>query len=102
MEFASRISKLKESATFKYSAMAKREGIIDLTIGRTNFDTPMVIKEAAKKALDEGKVHYTPTRGIPELREKIVEKLRDENSISDLDKERVIVSTGAKQIILEA
>jgi aspartate aminotransferase len=101
MEFAPRLEKINESATFKYSALAKKEGVIDLTIGRTNFDTPKAIKEAAKKALDEGKVNYTPTKGIPELREKIAEKLREENGIT-LDKENVLVSAGAKQIIFEA
>ncbi|MEA3255686.1 MAG: pyridoxal phosphate-dependent aminotransferase [Candidatus Altiarchaeota archaeon] len=102
MDYSDRVSKLRESATFKYSAMAKREGVINLTIGRTNFDTPGAIKEAAKKALDEGKVHYTPTKGISGLRGKIVEKLRRDNGILDLDEERVIISTGAKQIIFEA
>jgi len=100
-EYASRLSKINESATFKYSALAKKPGIIDLTIGRTNFDTPKAIKDAAKKALDEGKVNYTPTKGIPELREKIAEKLTKENNIS-VDKESVIVSAGAKQLIFEA
>lgn len=101
MKFASRVSQIEESVTFKYSSMAKKEGIIDLTIGRTNFDTPNVIKNAAKKALDEGKVHYTPTKGILELREKIVDKLKNENSVPGLDNESVIVSAGAKQIIFE-
>jgi len=102
MEFAPRLEKICESATFKYSALAKKEGVIDLTIGRTNFDTPKAIKDAAKRALDEGRVNYTPTKGIAELREKIAEKLREENGITGLDKESVIVSAGAKQLIFEA
>ncbi|MBN2251764.1 MAG: pyridoxal phosphate-dependent aminotransferase [Candidatus Altiarchaeota archaeon] len=102
MEFATRLSKINESATFKYSALAKKEGMIDLTIGRTSFDTPKAIKDAAKRALDEGRVNYTPTKGIPELREKIVEKLRDTNNITGLEKENILVSAGAKQVIFEA
>jgi aspartate aminotransferase len=102
MEFAPRTLRINESATFKYSALAKKPGMIDLTIGRTNFDTPKIIKDAAKKALDEGKVNYTPTKGIPELREKIAEKLTKENKITGIDKEQVIVSAGAKQLIFEA
>ncbi len=102
MDYSPRMSRIKESATFKYSALAKKPGVIDLTIGRTNFDTPRAIKDAAKKALDEGKVNYTPTKGIPELREKIAEKLRDANNIQSLDKENVLVSAGAKQLIFEA
>jgi aspartate aminotransferase len=102
MEFAPRTLRINESATFKYSALAKKPGMIDLTIGRTNFDTPKIIKDAAKKALDEGKVNYTPTKGIPELREKIAEKLIKENRITGIDKEQIIVSAGAKQLIFEA
>ncbi len=102
MKFASRLNEVRESATFKYSALAKGEGIIDLTIGRTNFDTPVMIKDAAKKAIDEGKVHYTPSNGIPELRKAIVEKLEKENKIRNLTPENVIVSAGAKQMVFEA
>lgn len=102
MKFANRLNGVSESVTFKYSALAKGEGVIDLTIGRTNFDTPALIKEAAKKAIDDGKVHYTSPNGIPELRKAIVEKLEKENNIMNLTPEDVIVSTGAKQIIFEA
>jgi aspartate aminotransferase len=102
MDYAPRMSRIKESTTFKYSALARKPGVIDLTIGRTNFDTPKAIKDAAKLALDEGKVNYTPTKGIPELREKIAEKLRDVNGMQGIDKENVLVSAGAKQLIFEA
>lgn len=102
MEFASRIGGVGASATFKYSALAKKEGVVNLTIGRTDFSTPDIIVEAAKKALDEGRIHYTPTRGIPELREKIAGKLEKENNIGDINPEKILVSTGAKQVIFEA
>ncbi|MCK4491671.1 MAG: pyridoxal phosphate-dependent aminotransferase [Candidatus Altiarchaeales archaeon] len=102
MKFASRIGGVGASATFKYSALAKKEGVVNLTIGRTEFSTPNTIVEAAKKALDEGRIHYTPTRGIPELREKITEKLEKENNIRDINPEKILVSTGAKQVIFEA
>jgi len=102
MDYAPRMYRIKESTTFKYSALAKKPGVIDLTIGRTNFDTPKVIKDAAKKALDEGKVAYTPTNGIPELREKIAEKLQDTNGMEGINRENILVSAGAKQLIFEA
>ena len=102
MKFASRLQRVKESATFKYSALAKREDVINLTIGRTNFNTPNAIIEETKKALDEGRIFYTPSKGIPELRNRICEKLENENNISDLDMDKIIVSSGAKQIIFEA
>ena len=97
--FADRVSEVKPSATFKYDAAAKKPGVINLTIGRPDFDTPQVIKDAAKKALDEGKVHYTPSKGIPELRKAIAEKLEAENNIADLDEDKILVSGGGKQII---
>lgn len=99
MVFADRVLEVKPSATFKYDAAAKKPGVINLTIGRPDFDTPQVIKEAAKKALDEGRVHYTPSKGIPELRKAIAEKLAAENNIPDLDGDKILVSGGGKQII---
>ena len=58
------------------------EKIIHLNIGRPDFDTPLHIKEAAKKALDEQKVHYSSNYGIPQLREALADKLQQENKIS--------------------
>ncbi len=97
--FAARMKDVKPSATFKYDAAAKKPGVINLTIGRPGFDTPGVIKEAAKRALDEGKVHYTASKGIPELREAIAAKLERENNIKGIDAEKIVVSGGGKQIL---
>lgn len=47
--------------------------VIRLELGRPDFDTPEHIKEAAKKALDEGKVHYVSHFGIQPLREAIAD-----------------------------
>ncbi len=101
MEFAARLSNVEESATFKYSSLAKKEGIINLTIGRTNFTTPRLITKAAVSALENGRVHYTPTRGISELREMLAKKLKRENGIQGLDADKIMVSAGGKQIIFE-
>ncbi|MBN2518347.1 MAG: pyridoxal phosphate-dependent aminotransferase [Candidatus Altiarchaeota archaeon] len=101
MMLAKRVLDVPPSATFKYAALAKKEGVINLTVGRPDFDTPKCIKEAAKKALDEGKVHYTPGKGIPELRAKIAEKLAKENGLKNIDDGKVIVSMGAKNILYE-
>jgi aspartate aminotransferase len=102
MKFASRLQGVDESATFKYSNLAREKKVINFTIGRTNFSTPAAITEATKKALNEGRIHYTPTKGIPELRKAIAEKLRAENKIDNLSADNVLVSVGAKQIIYEA
>ena len=47
---------------------------VKLTVGEPNFDTPAYIKEAAKKAIDEGQTHYAPNAGMFELRQAIAEK----------------------------
>jgi len=99
IKFADRVLDVVSSATFKYDAAAKKPGVINLTIGRPDFDTPEMIKEAAKRALDEGRVHYTPSKGIPELRKAIAEKLEVENRIADLDEDKILISGGGKQIL---
>ncbi|RLG22719.1 pyridoxal phosphate-dependent aminotransferase [Methanosarcinales archaeon] len=77
------------------------EDAINLGLGEPDFDTPSHIKEAAIRALNEGHTHYTPSMGIPELREAICEKLRRENGI-DAEPSEVIVTPGAKHAIFEA
>lgn len=61
----------------------KGEGmdIISFVLGEPDFDTPKHIVDAAIEALKSGFTHYTPTHGIPELREAIAQKSREENKI---------------------
>jgi len=103
---ANRIEIIQPSATLRVSNMAKqlkREGkdVVDMSVGEPDFPTPAFIVEAAYKAMREGKVFYTPTRGVPELLEAIAEKLRKENGI-EVRAENVIVTPGAKYAIYEA
>ena len=103
---ASRLKLVKPSATLRISAMAKelaRQGkpVIDMSVGEPDFKTPAYIIEGAIKALNDGKVFYTPTRGIPELLDAIAEKLKRENNI-DASPENIIVTPGAKYAIFEA
>lgn len=72
--------------------------IINLGIGRPNFDTPVHIKEAAKKALDGGMVYYTSNYGTEGLREAVAEKLKKDNGL-DYDMSDVIVAVGANQAV---
>jgi len=76
------------------------EKIIHLEIGRPDFDTPRHIKDAAKKALDEGKVHYSSNYGISELREAIARKLREDNGLSYDPSSEIIVTVGANEAVL--
>lgn len=103
MELAERLSRVSEPQTIKMSKLsrelrAKGIDVIDLSIGEPDFDTPAHIKEAAKKAIDEGYTHYTPVAGYPELREAVVYKLKRDNNL-DYTSDQVVVSTGAKQSI---
>lgn len=97
------VMEMQESATLKMAKMArelkaKGQDVIDLSLGEPDFDTPVHIKEAAKKALDEGYTKYTPVNGLLELREAIVRKLARENDLQ-YTPNQIVVSNGAKQSV---
>lgn len=98
-----RVQAIKESPTLAITAKAakyKSEGrdIIGLAAGEPDFDTPLHIKEAAKKAIDNGFTKYTPVSGIPGLKKAIVNKFKNENGFEYALNE-VIVGVGGKQTI---
>ncbi len=100
MKLASRVASLQPSITLSITSKAKalkQQGvdIVSFGAGEPDFDTPDVIKEAAKKALDAGFTKYTPTAGIPELKKGIVEKLKKDNGL-DYKETEILVSSGAK------
>ena len=75
---------LKPSSTVAVTARAlelKRAGVdvVSMAAGEPDFDTPEHIKDAARAALAAGKTKYTPTLGVPELREAISAKFRRED-----------------------
>ncbi len=100
------IDALKPSASIalagKANALAAsgRE-ILNLTIGEPNFATPAAVVETAVNAIREGDTHYKPGRGIQPLRERIAQKLREENGIA-CDAANVLVTPGAKFAIYAA
>ncbi len=75
----------------------KGRHIIHLEIGRPDFDTPEHIVEAAIKALRDGKHHYCPNAGVPELRQAIVEKIADEYRLEYHAHSEVIVTNGVAE-----
>ena len=75
--------------------------VIDLSLGEPDFDTPVHIKEAAQKAIDDNWSHYTPVSGYPDLREAICSKFRRDNHL-DYKPENIVASTGAKQSLANA
>ena len=94
---ANRISESSEKSLGMYTnAMALTlQGIdvIHLEVGRPNFDTPLHIKEATKKALDEGLVHYGDAAGNQNFREAIAAKLWRQNGIR-AEPGEIIVTNG--------
>lgn len=72
---------------------ASGEKLIHLAVGRPNFDTPENIKDATKKALDEGIVHYGDFQGNQDLREAIVARLAAHNAI-EASAEEILVTNG--------
>ena len=81
--------------------IAQGEEVFGLAGGEPEMDTPDFIKQAAITALQEGRTKYTPEAGIPELREAIAKKLKDENNIT-VETKGVCVTSGAKQACFNA
>lgn len=73
--------------------MQRGEDLIHLEVGRPSFDTPLHIKEAAKKALDDGLVHYGDFLGNLEFREALSKKLHEQNKI-DASPDEILVTNG--------
>lgn len=106
MEYSDNISRLQPSATIAVSSLAKRlraEGrdIIDLSAGEPDFDTPEWISEAAIEGIRAGKTRYTPTPGMPVLRQAIAGYLESVAG-RPIDWEGVVVANGAKQSLFNA
>lgn len=78
----------------------KAQGIdvINMSVGEPDFNTPDHIKEAAKKAVDDNYSRYSPVPGYPALRDAIVKKLKQENSL-DYTAAQILCSNGAKQSV---
>lgn len=75
--------------------------VIGLNAGEPDFNTPVAVCDAAKDALDRGLTKYTPSSGLPELKEAICEKLWRENAIA-AKPGQIVVSCGAKHALYNA
>lgn len=101
-----KILKIKPSPTLAVTAKAqelkaKNIDVISLGAGEPDFDTPKHIKNAAKKAIDNGSTKYTAVGGTKELKEAIINKFARENKLT-YNLEEVTASTGGKQVIFNA
>lgn len=100
MELAHRATILTPSLTLSIDSKAKAmkaEGIdvCSFGAGEPDHDTPEHIKAAAMASLDGGFTKYTPSSGIPELRQAISDKFKADNGL-DYKPSQIIVSNGAK------
>src|SRR5215211_1919474 len=106
VKLARRMERLGTETAFSVLAKARaleaqgRE-IIHLEIGEPDFDTPSHIVEAGCRALRDGHTHYTPTAGIPELREAIAADIALSRGI-EVDPAQVVVTPGGKPIMFFA
>src|ERR1700754_1715197 len=95
------LARVKPSATIAVTDKARAlkaagRNVIGLGAGEPDFDTPENIKQAAIKAIEQGKTKYTDVGGIPELKEAIIAKFKRENGLT-YKANQIIVGTGGKQ-----
>lgn len=100
------LARVKPSPTIAVTTKAqqlKSEGkdVIGLGAGEPDFDTPENIRDAAKRAIDNGKTRYTAVDGIPELKAAICSKFLRENGLT-YTPSQISVGTGGKQILYNA
>ena len=100
---ANRAASIRPSPTLAVTAKAAElraagRDIIALSAGEPDFDTPGHIKDAAIKAIHDGKTKYTAAGGLPELKQAVIDKFQRENALT-YKPEQVLVSCGAKHSI---
>jgi len=101
--FSGRLSQMEESSTMLVMLAAqklKAEGVdvVDLGAGEPDFNTPDNIKEAAKRAIDRNFTRYTPVAGVPQLRDAILYRYREDFGV-ERKREEVIATVGGKHSI---
>jgi aspartate aminotransferase len=104
--FADSLNRIKPSLTIAMATKARElqaqgRDVISLAAGEPDFDTPQNIKDAAVRAMQEGKTKYTDVDGIPELKDAIVGKFKRENGL-EYKRSEISVGTGGKQVLFNA
>lgn len=100
------LNRVKPSPTMAVSQKARElkaagRDVISLGAGEPDFDTPDFIKEAAIKAIRDGKTKYTAVDGIPELKDAIAEKFKRDNALSYAPSQ-ITVAPGGKAVLYNA
>lgn len=104
--FAQRLAQVSGSATLKAAAEAERlrragHKVVDFTAGEPDFPTPEHVKAAGKAAIDANFTRYTAAAGIPELREAICARYKDQYGIR-VSAAEVLLTAGGKQALFNA
>jgi aspartate aminotransferase len=97
MKFSQRVTGIEISGIRKIFEAAGPDSI-NLGLGQPDFDTPQHIKDAAIKAIQEGKTGYTTNNGIPELRAAVSKKFKNENGVK-YHPDQIIVTAGASEAL---
>lgn len=97
---ASRVTQIAPSPTLAVNAKAKAlkaagADILNFSVGEPDFDTPAHVCAAGKKAIDDGHTRYTAVPGIPELREAVVDRFKEDHGW-DYSPDQVQVCCGGK------
>jgi aspartate/methionine/tyrosine aminotransferase len=99
MELNQNLKKIKPSGIRKLFDLAQnRKDIISFGIGEPDFTTPDHVRDAAKRAIEEGYTHYTPNAGYADLREALAQKLANFNHIEAKPEELVVTSGGTQAL----
>jgi aspartate aminotransferase len=95
--FSKRTSYIDISGIRKMFELAKAEGVINLGLGEPDFSIPDSSKKAIIKALEKDQTHYTPSKGLQELRIGIAKRLNQKGIKAD--HECIIVTSGASEAL---
>ncbi|MFN2128573.1 MAG: aminotransferase class I/II-fold pyridoxal phosphate-dependent enzyme, partial [Anaerolineales bacterium] len=102
MQYADRLKNLGTEQAFRVLnqissfPQERRDKILSFAIGEPDFDTPQNIRDAAKKALDQGYTHYGPSAGLPDFREACANYLNKTRKNVHYEADQIVVTPGAK------
>ncbi|MCK4477868.1 pyridoxal phosphate-dependent aminotransferase [Candidatus Bathyarchaeota archaeon] len=100
---AERLENIKPSGIRRLFALTQNmPNLISLGLGEPDFTPPVHVLEAAKQAIIEGKTHYTPSNGIPELLEALAKKFTREYGLFYNPENEILVTVGATEAVFLA
>ena len=105
LRFASRVSQISPSPTMAVMAEAMRlraegEDVVDFSAGQPDFPTPAHIKKAGEDAIAQDFTRYTANPGMPELRQAVADRYREDYGLA-FDGANVIITSGGKHALLD-